>query len=430
MMWSKSTVSRPGTPHAYPVGLGNALFLPPHTLRLGYRRWRSVHPRDMDGPWMSNACAVVQRPCPTPTPTRGSVSNRPPKHPTWLEQRLSSNSGRHVGCAPSTRRGMRLPRGDSQCVPASHADEGVLRIMPSGDSLTQGIEGDRTWRFWLDQHLTAHAVPHDFVGNIRRTASLDMTSDDEGYRPGIAFDTDHDGWGGAELLGSEDAFAFRLWANRPNVWILQLGTNDIRYGNADAQAFGGGSPAGHIDSPEGESEHSHRAGDSSADARPQRSEPGSLRLQRWPGEPRPVAEHRGIPVTVARTDLAVDPSVGTHDGVHLNAQGGVRLRSRHLRGSGRTGPRRCDARIPSARRSVTGDAGATAQAEAHAVRVLATFSHPTTTASSIDPTGRKSRGGPSRRRYSGRREWPAPCVNPAGRRSCGCAGAAVTPRWP
>ncbi|MCO5299922.1 MAG: GDSL-type esterase/lipase family protein [Candidatus Nanopelagicales bacterium] len=205
--------------------------------------------------------------------------------------------------------------------PASHADEGVLRIMPSGDSLTQGIEGDRTWRFWLDQHLTTDAVPHDFVGNIRRTASLDMTSNDEGYRPGIAFDTDHDGWGGAELLGSEDAFAFRLWANRPNVWILQLGTNDIRYGNADAQDL--------------------LAASERAIATARKVNPSirivlvTVLLMPDPNEQNPVrsAFNDGLvslaqslstaesPVTVARTDLAVDPRYGTHDGVHLNAQG-------------------------------------------------------------------------------------------------------------
>lgn len=205
--------------------------------------------------------------------------------------------------------------------PASHADEGVLRIMPSGDSLTQGIEGDRTWRFWLDQHLTAHAVPHDFVGNIRRTASLDMTSDDEGYRPGIAFDTDHDGWGGAELLGSEDAFAFRLWANRPNVWILQLGTNDIRYGNADAQALVAAA---------------QRAISTARKVNPSiRIVLVTVLLMPGTNDQNPVrsAFNDGLvslaqslstaesPVTVARTDLAVDPSVGTHDGVHLNAQG-------------------------------------------------------------------------------------------------------------
>jgi lysophospholipase L1-like esterase len=205
--------------------------------------------------------------------------------------------------------------------PPSHADEGVLRIMASGDSLTQGIEGDRTWRFWLDQHLSTLAVPHDFVGNIRRTASLDWSSADDGYRPGITFDTDHDGWGGAQLLDSEEAFAFRLWANRPDVWILQLGTNDIRYGNADAQALLAASA---------------RAVATARDGNP------SIRIVLVTVLPMPGAHERNpvryafneglvslaqslstaqSPVTVARTDLAVDPSAGTHDGVHLNAQG-------------------------------------------------------------------------------------------------------------
>ncbi len=58
------------------------------------------------------------------------------------------------------------------------------RIMLAGDSMTQGANGDRTWRYHLWNHLSPHVEELDFVGPYSDPASRDMilpvpTAEDE-----------------------------------------------------------------------------------------------------------------------------------------------------------------------------------------------------------------------------------------------------------
>ncbi|WP_047870111.1 GDSL-type esterase/lipase family protein [Nocardiopsis sp. RV163] len=58
------------------------------------------------------------------------------------------------------------------------------RIMLAGDSMTQGANGDRTWRYHLWNHLSPHVEELDFVGPYSDPASRDMilpvpTTEDE-----------------------------------------------------------------------------------------------------------------------------------------------------------------------------------------------------------------------------------------------------------
>lgn len=48
------------------------------------------------------------------------------------------------------------------------------RIMLSGDSMTQGADGDRTWRYHLWNHLSPHVEGLEFVGPYSDPASSDM----------------------------------------------------------------------------------------------------------------------------------------------------------------------------------------------------------------------------------------------------------------
>lgn len=201
------------------------------------------------------------------------------------------------------------------------ADDGVVRILPTGDSLTQGIEGDRTWRYWLDGHLNAQGVPHDFVGSNRRTASLNLGSYSEGYRPGITFDADHEGWGGARLVDSETTLVFRLAASRPDVWILELGTNDILSGQRAPETLLAATQRATAIAREMNPEIRivlvtvlGLPGGESVNSVGTAFNEGLVGFAQSASTPE-------SPLTVARVDLAVDPTTGTHDGVHLNAQG-------------------------------------------------------------------------------------------------------------
>lgn len=51
---------------------------------------------------------------------------------------------------------------------------GSLRVMLSGDSMTQGADGDRTWRYHLWNHLEPTVDGLDFVGPYTDPATTDM----------------------------------------------------------------------------------------------------------------------------------------------------------------------------------------------------------------------------------------------------------------
>ncbi|CAL9440173.1 hypothetical protein SUDANB121_02244 [Nocardiopsis dassonvillei] len=61
--------------------------------------------------------------------------------------------------------------------PRAEAEEpvsGSLRVMLSGDSMTQGADGDRTWRYHLWNHLEPAVEGLEFVGPYTDPATADM----------------------------------------------------------------------------------------------------------------------------------------------------------------------------------------------------------------------------------------------------------------
>jgi lysophospholipase L1-like esterase len=106
---------------------------------------------------------------------------------------------------------------------AAHADT-QLRIMLAGDSITQGFDGDFTWRYRLAQEFGRQQVPVDFVGPRRYTYGGSDTYLARGW------DSDHDAKGGT-LLGSQLAhITADMTAYRPDVLVALYGTNDLRTG--------------------------------------------------------------------------------------------------------------------------------------------------------------------------------------------------------
>lgn len=156
------------------------------------------------------------------------------------------------------------------------------RIMLAGDSMTQGANGDRTWRYHLWNHLSPHVEELDFVGPYSDPASRDMilpvpTAEDEAtpspdgdpagdYRedgadgtapePGPSapgeripqdgavwpgadgdpdtaeyrdpdFDQDHNALWGRTLRDASSSIREDVRVHRPDVLCVMLGVNDL-----------------------------------------------------------------------------------------------------------------------------------------------------------------------------------------------------------
>jgi lysophospholipase L1-like esterase len=105
----------------------------------------------------------------------------------------------------------------------AHADP-VVRIMLAGDSITQGFDGDYTWRYRLYQELTRLQVPFDFVGPRDEPYGGSNTYLATGW------DTDHDAKGGTTLGAQLANVTADMLAYQPDVLVALYGTNDLRIG--------------------------------------------------------------------------------------------------------------------------------------------------------------------------------------------------------
>ncbi len=102
---------------------------------------------------------------------------------------------------------------------ATAADAPSLRIMPLGDSITEGAKGSATYRYWLDKDLERSHVAFDFVGSQHGVFGGEPRFTD--------FDQDHEGhwgWTTSQVLERIDGWAA---AAKPDVVLLHLGTNDL-----------------------------------------------------------------------------------------------------------------------------------------------------------------------------------------------------------
>ena len=109
--------------------------------------------------------------------------------------------------------------------PAARADAvTVTRIMLAGDSITQGFDGDYTWRYRLYQELTRQQVSFDFVGPRNEPYGGRNTYLATGW------DTDHDAKGGTTLNAQLANITTDMTDYVPDVLVALYGTNDLHNG--------------------------------------------------------------------------------------------------------------------------------------------------------------------------------------------------------
>ncbi|KAF7622830.1 SGNH hydrolase-type esterase domain-containing protein [Aspergillus flavus] len=132
--------------------------------------------------------------------------------------------------------------------------EPTLKVMIVGDSMSQGREGDWTWRFRIWEWFKDQGLPVDFVGPYNGTAQSDLPSlpatpsgkeeshwkseirTSGGYAAGVSedFDKDHFAiWGRAVAI--DKGLIYDVLAAYPtDLILLMLGFNDMAWFHTDA----------------------------------------------------------------------------------------------------------------------------------------------------------------------------------------------------
>jgi lysophospholipase L1-like esterase len=107
--------------------------------------------------------------------------------------------------------------------PAWTLADGLVRIMPLGDSITEGTSGstdDTGYRRSLYLQLTNAGYDVNFVGSQNSGIPND-------------FDKDHEGWSGWRADQIEGSIYTWLQSNPADIVLLHIGTNDITDGDQD-----------------------------------------------------------------------------------------------------------------------------------------------------------------------------------------------------
>lgn len=116
--------------------------------------------------------------------------------------------------------------GSGSLTPATAADpeETVtpVRIMLGGDSITQGFDGDYTWRYRLYKEFQRQGKSVNFVGPRKYTYG-----GAERYLVNSGWDTDHDATGGTRLKTQIDEIVSDMAAAQPDVLVALYGTTDL-----------------------------------------------------------------------------------------------------------------------------------------------------------------------------------------------------------
>ncbi|MCX2928233.1 GDSL-type esterase/lipase family protein [Streptomyces sp. NEAU-W12] len=121
----------------------------------------------------------------------------------------------------------------------------TIRVMVVGDSISQGHEGDYTWRYRLWQWFQENNVSVDFVGPYHGTFTPDQPSPpkpppfvgekpadqgirvDGGYAAGVAFDSDHYAHWGRQAAQIKDDIRRQVETYQPDLVLLAAGFNDM-----------------------------------------------------------------------------------------------------------------------------------------------------------------------------------------------------------
>ncbi|MCP2168485.1 Fibronectin type III domain-containing protein [Goodfellowiella coeruleoviolacea] len=121
----------------------------------------------------------------------------------------------------------------------------TIRVMVVGDSISQGHEGDYTWRYRLSQWFQENHVGVDFVGPYHGTFTPDQPAPPKppllpgekpqsegirvngGYAAGVAFDSDHFALWGKQAAQMKNEIRAQVATYQPDLILLALGFNDM-----------------------------------------------------------------------------------------------------------------------------------------------------------------------------------------------------------
>ncbi|MBC8109260.1 MAG: carbohydrate-binding protein [Anaerolineae bacterium] len=99
----------------------------------------------------------------------------------------------------------------------------LIRIMPLGDSITQSFGNFNSYRYYLWQKLEDAGYGVDFVGSQTKAAGDQFPAD-------FDFDQDHEGHSGFTTADIKAQIANWALSAQPDVVLIHLGTNDMRFG--------------------------------------------------------------------------------------------------------------------------------------------------------------------------------------------------------
>ena len=229
--------------------------------------------------------------------------------------------------------------GPATALPAPEPNAAVpTRLMVVGDSLSQGLEGDFTWRYRLDQHLAGDGVETDFVGpwtGTHRVADrlpagfpevATPPVRDGLYRPGLSFpDSEHLSQWGWQATEARGAVADPVRTHQPDYLLVELGFNDLALGLAPTALAGAvreivtNARAARPDVTVLVANVVHR---SPVPNRPELAGRISAYNQQL-AELVPALSRAGSPVALVDLDRVFDHTVHTYDGLHPNVRGEV-----------------------------------------------------------------------------------------------------------
>ena len=204
---------------------------------------------------------------------------------------------------------------------------GPLRLLLTGDSITQGFHGDFTWRYRLARELTRQGVDVDLVGSKSTPYLIGDWPSSDYADP--TFDSDHFATVGTRLADQVPLIGAEVEAQRPDVIVVELGVNDLRHDATPAQTLelfrawlsavrGVREHVTVVVSPVLAAQDSTRPGLSAAAA-----EYDSLLTAALPS-----LATEDSPVVLARTDQGWDPTTFTVDGLHPNPTGETHIAQR------------------------------------------------------------------------------------------------------
>ncbi|KAK2025539.1 SGNH hydrolase [Colletotrichum zoysiae] len=130
-----------------------------------------------------------------------------------------------------------------------------IRVMIVGDSISQGREGDFTWRYRLWQWMTEERVNFQFVGPYKGTKTPEVPRPPQppapetgprnldgnvpvdlgGYAAGVEFESFHFAVWGRQATQCKDLVRDQVERFRPDYVLVMLGFNDMGWGVADAE---------------------------------------------------------------------------------------------------------------------------------------------------------------------------------------------------